>query len=140
LTAAETAADKEAQRLLAAARSDARRAVRAARDDALEEVLAAVRQRLLELPGTPAGAAATAACVEEALGALPRASTARVHPADAATLRSDVSVRLLADLGTGGAIVEDNEGRVIDNTYLTRFANAWPDVRVALSRSWEPDS
>jgi V/A-type H+-transporting ATPase subunit E len=137
VAAAEAAADEQAQRLLAAARSGARLAVRAARDDALEQVLAEARQSLAELPGTPTGAAATAACVEEALGALPRAATVHVHPADAAALRSDLTAEEVADLGTGGAIAEDAEGRYVDNTYVTRLANAWPDLRVELSRSWE---
>jgi hypothetical protein len=75
--------------------------------------------------------------VEEALGALPRATTVRVHPADAARLRSDVPVMVVADLGIGGAVADDTEGRYLDNTYLTRLANVWPDLRVELSRSWE---
>jgi vacuolar-type H+-ATPase subunit E/Vma4 len=137
VAAAEAAANEAAQSLLASARSDARRAVRVARDDALEEVLAGVRQSLLELPGTAIGAAAASACVQEALGALPLASIVRVHHADAAGLRSDVPVKVVADLGAGGAIAEDTGGRYLDNTYLTRLANAWPDLRVALSRSWE---
>jgi V/A-type H+-transporting ATPase subunit E len=46
-------------------------------------------------------------------------------------------VKVVADLGAGGAIAEDTKGRYLDNTYLTRLANAWPDLRVALSQSWE---
>ena len=90
-----------------------------------------------DLPGTPIGAAAASACLEEALAALPLASMVRVHHADAAALRPDVPVKVVADLAAGGAIAEDTEGRYLDNTYLTRLANAWPDLRVALSRSWE---
>ena len=137
VAAAEAAAHDDARRLLADARSGARAAGRTARDDALEEVLAGARQSLSELPGTPVGAAAAAACMEEALGALPSATTVRVHPADAARLRSDAPVKVVADLGVGGAIAGDSEGRYLDNTYLTRLANAWPDLRVELSRSWE---
>jgi V/A-type H+-transporting ATPase subunit E len=137
VAAAEARANETAQRLLAAARSDARAAARVARDDALEEVLTGVRQSLSDLPGTAIGAAAASACLEEALAALPLASTVRVHHADAAALRSDVPVKVVADLGAGGAIAEDTKGRYLDNTYLTRLANAWPDLRVALSQSWE---
>jgi vacuolar-type H+-ATPase subunit E/Vma4 len=137
---AETSANETAQRLLTAARSEARAAVRAARDDALEEVLAGVRRSLSDLPGTPIGAATASACLEEALAALPLASIVRVHPADAVELRCDVPVKVAADLGAGGVIVEDTEGRYLDNTYLTRLANSWPDLRIGLSRSWEQGS
>ena len=137
VAAAEAAANKTAQRLLAVARSDARGAARVARDNALEEVLTGVRQSLSDLPGSPIGAAAASACLEEALAALPLAAIVRVHQADAAALRSDVPVKVVADLGAGGAIAEDTGGRYLDNTYLTRLANAWPDLRVTLSRSWE---
>jgi vacuolar-type H+-ATPase subunit E/Vma4 len=139
VTAAETVARQEAEGLLITARSGARRAVRTARDDALEEVLTEVRELLLALPGSPAGAAAAGACADEALGAMPHATTLRVHPADAATQRPDVAVKLVADLATGGAIAEDHQGRYIDNTYLTRLANIWPEVRAKLSRSWDQD-
>ncbi len=134
---AEAAADGAAQQLLAAARLETRSASRLARDDALDKVLVGARQSLADLPGTPIGAAAASACLEEALAGLPRASVVRVHHADAAGLQPDVPVKVVADLGTGGAIAEDTEGRYLDNTYLTRLANAWPDLRVALSRSWE---
>lgn len=140
VAAAETGARQEAEGLLIAARSGARRAVRTARDDALEEVLGQVREQLLALPGSPAGAAAAGACADEALAAMPHASTLRVHPADAATLRPDRAVKLVADLGTSGAVAEDDQGRYIDNTYLTRLANSWPEIRVRLSHSWEHDS
>ncbi|TCC07186.1 V-type ATP synthase subunit E [Kribbella soli] len=140
VTAAEAAARQEAQSLLTAARSGARRAVRTARDDALEEVLDKVRAQLLTLPGSQVGVKAAVACVDEILAALPHATTLRVHPADAATLRPDPSVRLVADLGTGGAIAEDDRGRYIDNTFPTRLANLWPEARVGLSRSWEQGS
>jgi vacuolar-type H+-ATPase subunit E/Vma4 len=140
VTAAETAARQEAEGLLIAARWGARRAVRTARDDALEEVLEQVREQLLALPGSPAGAAAARACANEALTALPHATTLRVHAADAATLRLDVAVKLVADLGTGGAIAEDSRGRYIDNTYLTRLANTWPETRAKLSRSWNQNT
>jgi V/A-type H+-transporting ATPase subunit E len=140
VTAAETVARHEAEGLLIAARSGARRAVRTARDDALEVVLEQVREQLLALPGSPSGAAAAGACADEALAAMPHATTLRVHPADAATLRPDVAVKLVADLETGGAITEDNDGRYIDNTYLTRLANTWPETRAGLSRSWDRDS
>jgi vacuolar-type H+-ATPase subunit E/Vma4 len=140
VTAAEAAARQEAHSLLIAARSGARRAVRTARDDALEEVLDQVRAQLLTLPGSVAGVRAAIACVDEILAALPHTTTLRVHPADAATLRPTPSVRLVADLGTGGAIAEDDQGRYIDNTFPTRLANLWPEARVGLSRSWEQGS
>lgn len=140
LTAAETAAEQQAMELLIAARSDARRAILSARDDALDEVLGIVRDRLDGLPGTPAGAAACGACVDEALAALPHASTVHVHPADAAIPRTSSAVTLIADLETGGAIAADDHGRYIDNTYLTRLANTWPDLRVELSNSWDQDA
>ncbi len=140
VAAAEADAQQEAQDLFVTARFGARRAVRTARDDALAEVLTRVRERLTELPGTSGGAAATSGCVAEALRALPGASTVRVHPADAASLAAPVSVRLEANLETGGAIAEDDEGRYVDNTFLTRLANTWPELRVGLSRSWDEDS
>ena len=140
LAAVEADAQQEAQDLFVTARFDARRAVRTARDDALAEVLKLVRERLTELPGTSGGAAATRGCVAEALRALPDASTVRVHPADAASLAAPVSVPLVADLGIGGAIAEDDEGRYVDNTFLTRLANTWPELRVGLGRSWDEDS
>lgn len=139
VTAAETLARQEAESLLIAARSDARRTIRTARDDALEKVLEQVREQLLTLPGSPAGTAAASACADEALAAMPHATTLRVHPADAAMLRPDGAVHLVADLGTGGAIAEDDHGRYIDNTYLTRLANIWPEVRAGLSRSWDQE-
>lgn len=140
LAAAETEGQQEAQDLLIAARFGARRAVRTARDDALAEVLKRVRQRLTELPGTDVGAAAASGCVDEALLALPNATTVRVHPADAASLPFPLPVKLIADLETGGAIAEDDEGRYVDNTYLTRLANTWPQLRVGLGRSWDQNS
>lgn len=140
LAAAETDAQQEAQGLFVTARFGARRAVRTARDDALAEVLKLVRERLTELPGTSCGAAATNGCVAEALRALPDASTVRVHPADVASLPVPMPVNLVADLGTGGAIAEDDQGRYVDNTFLTRLANTWPQLRVGLGRSWDEDS
>jgi vacuolar-type H+-ATPase subunit E/Vma4 len=137
LAAIETSARDEARRLIVAARATARRAVRMARDDAIDEIHARVRDRLLELPGTPDGARAAQGCMEEALAALPRAATVRVHPADSAVLQSAVSIPVVADPAAGGAIAEDDEGRYVDNTYLTRLANIWPELRIRLSRSWD---
>jgi V/A-type H+-transporting ATPase subunit E len=136
LTAAETAALQEADTILAAARVGARRASRTARDDALEQVRARAAERLLGLPGSPEGAVAARACVHEALVALPHATTVHVHPADVDAVRSD-TIEVIADLATGGATAEDDTGRYIDNTYLTRLANVWPDTRVRLSRAWD---
>jgi V/A-type H+-transporting ATPase subunit E len=140
VTAAESAARQEAEDLLITARFSARRAVRTARDDALEEVLGQVRQLLLALPGSPDGPTLAAACLEEAVAAMPQATTVHVHPADAATLRPDTTVQVVADLQHGGAIAEDDQGRYIDNTYLTRLANTWPEIRAGLSGSWNQDS
>jgi vacuolar-type H+-ATPase subunit E/Vma4 len=137
VTAAETAARQEAENLLITARFRARRAVRTARDDALEEVLGRVREQLLALPGSPDGPAMAAACLEEALTAMPHATTAHLHPADAATPRPKAMVQVVADLEHGGAIAEDNQGRYLDNTYLTRLANTWPEIRAGLSGAWE---
>jgi vacuolar-type H+-ATPase subunit E/Vma4 len=137
---AEATARQEAEDLLITARFRARRAVRTARDDALEEVLGQVRVRLEALPGSPDGPAMAAACVAEAVAAMPQATTMRVHPADAATLRPDTTVPVVADLEHGGAIAEDDQGRYIDNTYLTRLANTWPEIRAGLSNSWNQDS
>jgi V/A-type H+-transporting ATPase subunit E len=137
VTAAETAARQEAEDLLITARFRARRAVRTARDDALEEVLGQVREQLLALPGSPDGPAMAAACLEEAVAAMPQATTVHVHPADAATLRPEAMVQVVADLEHGGAIAEDDQGRYVDNTYLTRLANTWPEIRAGLSGSWE---
>ncbi|MEU4607326.1 V-type ATP synthase subunit E [Kribbella sp. NPDC023972] len=140
VTAAEAAARREAEDLLITARFTARRAVRTARDDALEKVLRQVREQLQALPGTPDGPRMAAACLEEAVTALPQATTVHVHPADAATLRHEATVRVVADLEHGGAIAEDDQGRYIDNTYLTRLANTWPEIRAELSGSWNQDS
>lgn len=139
VSSAEASVRPEAQRLVVTARADARRALRTAREDALQAVYAQIQEQLLQLPGTPAGAAGTEACVREALAALPGATSVRLHPADAATLRSRVGVRVKADLTTGGAIAEDDEGRYVDNTYATRLDNAWPTLRVRLSRSWDEE-
>jgi vacuolar-type H+-ATPase subunit E/Vma4 len=140
LTAAETAARQEAENLLITARFRARRATRTARDEALEEVLSQVREHLLALPGSPDGPTMAAACLEEAVTAMPQATTVHVHPADGATLRHEATVRIVADLEHGGAIAEDDQGRYIDNTYLTRLANSWPEIRAGLSGSWDQDS
>lgn len=137
VTAAETAARQEAENLSITARFGARRAVRTARDNALEQVLDQAREQLLALPGSPDGPALAAICLDEAVAALPRATTVHVHPADAAKLRSEATVQVVADLERGGAIAEDDHGRYIDNTYLTRLANIWPDIRSGLSRAWE---
>ena len=138
LAAADAEAQQEAQELLVAARFTARRAVRTARDDALAEVLRQARERLLALPGTAVGAAATSGCVDEVLHALPDATTVRVHPADAGSLPSPpLPVELITDLGTGGAIAENDDGRFVDNTFLTRLANSWPELRVGVGQSWE---
>jgi vacuolar-type H+-ATPase subunit E/Vma4 len=140
VTAAEAAARQEAEDLLITARFTARRAVRTARDDALEEVLGQVREQLLAVPGSPDGPATAAACLEEAVTAMPQATTVHVHPADAATLRPEATVQVVADLERGGAIAEDDQGRYIDNTYLTRLANTWPEIRAELSGSWDQNS
>jgi V/A-type H+-transporting ATPase subunit E len=136
LAAAETAALQQADTILAAARAGARRASLTARDDALEQVRALAAERLLGLPGSPEGTHAAAACVHEALAALPHATTVHVHPADVAAVGSG-SIEVIADLTTGGATAEDATGRYIDNTYLTRLANIWPNMRVSLSRAWD---
>ncbi len=138
--AAEAAARQEAEDLLITARFGARRAVRTARDDALEEVLGQVREQLLAVPGSPDGPTMAAASLEEAVTAMPHATTVHVHPADAATLRPKATVQVVGDLKQGGAIVEDDQGRYIDNTYLTRLANTWPKIRAGLSGSWNQDS
>jgi vacuolar-type H+-ATPase subunit E/Vma4 len=140
VTTAEAEARQEAQNLLITARFSARRAVRTARDDALEEVRSQVRDQLLALPGSPDGPTTAAACLEEALAAMPQATTMHVHPADAVTLTPDTTVQVVADLQQGGAIAEDGQGRYIDNTYLTRLANSWPEIRAGLSSSWNHDS
>lgn len=137
LAAAETAALQEAHTILAKARAGARRASRKARDDALEQVRALAAERLLGLPGKPEGILAARASMQEALAALPHATTVHMHPADVTALRSGVSIDLIGDLTAGGATAEDDAGRYIDNTYLTRLANIWPDTRVQLSRAWD---
>ena len=71
VTAAETAARKEAENLFITARFGARRAARTARDDALDDVLSQVREQLLALPGSPDGPTMAAACLQEAVTALP---------------------------------------------------------------------
>jgi len=139
VTAAETAALQDAEDLLITARFKARRAVRTARDDALEEVLGQVREQLLALPGSPDGPTMASACLQEAVMAMPRAKTVHVHPADAATLRPEATVQVVADLEHGGAVVEDDQGRYLDNTYLTRLANTWPQLRAELSGTWNQD-
>jgi vacuolar-type H+-ATPase subunit E/Vma4 len=140
VTAAEAAARHEAENLLITARFRARRAVRTARDDALEEVVGQVREQLLALPGSPEGPAMAAACLEEAVTAMPQATTVHIHPADAAALKPEATVQVVADLEHGGAIAEDDQGRYIDNTYLTRLANTWPQIRAELSDAWNQDS
>ena len=140
VTAAESAARQEAENLLITARFRARRAARTARDDALEEVLSQVREQLLALPGSPDGPIMAAASLEEAVTAMPQATTVHVHPADAATLKPQGTIQIVADLEHGGAIAEDDQGRYIDNTYLTRLANTWPEIRAELSSSWNQDS
>jgi V/A-type H+-transporting ATPase subunit E len=140
VTAAETAAHEEAEDLLIAARFKARRAVRTARDVALETVFSQVREQLLVLPGSLAGQRAAERCLEEAVAALPKAITAHVHPADAATLRPAATLQMVTDLEHGGAIAEDDQGRYVDNTYLTRLANIWPEIRAGLSASWDQTS
>lgn len=140
IAAAESAAHQEAHSLLGQARTAAQLAIRAARHAALEAVFARVREQLRRLPGTAAGTAAAGACLEEALAALPQAVRVRVHPADAAALSPGVGWELIADLDGGGAVVEDDEGRYVDNTYATRLANTWAELRIGLSRSWEPTS
>jgi V/A-type H+-transporting ATPase subunit E len=137
VTAAEAVARQEAEDLLITARFGARRAVRTARDDALEEVLGQAREQLLALPGSPDGPALAGICMDEAVGALPQATRVHLHPADAARLRPEATVEVVADLEHGGAIAEDDHGRYIDNTYLTRLANIWPDIRAGLSDAWE---
>lgn len=139
---AESVARQQADDLLTTARTEARRALRTARRQAAMELLADAHQRLRELPGTLRGAAAVAMCLEEALAALPRATRVPVHPADATTvaalLPTGVGPELIADLGGGGVLVEDDEGRYIDNTYATRLANAWPELRGDLVSQWGP--
>jgi V/A-type H+-transporting ATPase subunit E len=71
---------------------------------------------------------------------MPRATTVHVHPADAATLRAEGTFRIVADLEHGGTIAEDDQGRYLDNTYLTRLANTWPEIRAELSGSWDRES
>jgi V/A-type H+-transporting ATPase subunit E len=74
--------------------------------------------------------------MHEALAALPHATNVHVHPADVDALGSD-SVEVIGDLTVGGATAEDGAGRYVDNTYLTRLANIWPETRVQLSRAWD---
>lgn len=140
VAAAETEAGREAETLLIAARFGVRRATRTARDDALAEVFDLVRERLLRLPGSPTGATAVVACVDEALQALPRASMLCVHPDDVATIGTAAGVTVVADPAVVGAIAEDDEGRYVDNTYLTRLTSRWGELRVGLSREWDLDS
>jgi V/A-type H+-transporting ATPase subunit E len=134
--AAESVARQEAHGIETQARAAARLAVRDARDTALAAVLAQARERLQELPGTHAGAAMTRACLAEALAALPRPTRVRVHPDDAAAVPPEVAPMLVPNLQCGGAIAEDDEGRYVDNTYATRLASAWPELRAELSNSW----
>jgi V/A-type H+-transporting ATPase subunit E len=140
VAAAEAVARRDAEDLLIRARFTARRAVRTARDDALDEVLDQVREQLLSLPGSPDGSALATACVEEAVRVMPQATTVHVHPADAATARPETAIRVVADLEHGGAIAEDDRGRYVDNTYLTRLANTWPQLRAELSSAWNQGS
>jgi V/A-type H+-transporting ATPase subunit E len=95
---------------------------------------------LLALPGSVEGQRLAAACAEEAVLVMPKATSVHVHPADAAALGPEVTVPIVADLEDGGVIAEDGQGRYIDNTYLTRLANTWPQLRAELSRDWDEDS
>lgn len=140
IAAAEASARQEAHSLLSQARTTAHLATRTARHAALDAVLDKVREQLRQLPGTRAGIAAAGACLEQALAALPQVKRVRVHPADVAALSAGVEQELIADLEDGGAVVEDDEGRYVDNTYATRLANTWAELRIGLNRSWEQPS
>ncbi len=141
VTAAETAARQEAENLLITARF---KCPSGRPDRARRRAGGGPRHRYASncspLPGSPDGPAMAAACLAEAVTALPQATTVHVHPADAATLRPEATVQIVADLEHGGAIAEDDQGRYVDNTYLTRLANIWPEIRAELSRSWDQDS
>ena len=137
LAAAEAAALQEAHGILTAARAGARRASRTARDGALEKVRALAAERLLELPGSPEGQPrCTCLCGRGAGRPAARHDRSRA-PGRCRHAAVRLSVDVIADLTAGGATAEDGAGRYVDNTYLTRLANIWPDTRVRLSRAWD---
>ncbi len=139
VAAATAQARGRARAILAEARTVATRTVRAARADALDAAHAAAAAALEGLPGTAVGAATTAAGLAEAAEALPSWNRVRIHPADAAAVsdRVPAGVTLVADLDDGGCLVTDDEGTSVDNTWRTRFANLWPQLRVELGASWD---
>ena len=134
-------ARQEAEALLIAARSAARRAARTARDDALEEVLGQVREQLLALPGSRGRRSGSERLRWTKLS--PRCHTPPWSASTRPTRRRCGQTWRRSWSPTsehGGAIAEDDHGRYIDNTYLTRLANTWPEIRAELSRSWDQES
>jgi vacuolar-type H+-ATPase subunit E/Vma4 len=134
--------------MIGQARSQVGAWVRDEREATLEAVRDAARARLGRLRDRPDYDEILRALLREALSVLPAADTVHVDPRDAA--RADAALhagtrdttrppRVVADLATGGGVAVSGGGRRVDNTVETRLEAAWPQLRVALVRSWAPD-
>jgi V/A-type H+/Na+-transporting ATPase subunit E len=142
LAEAEAHARAAAATAVAAARAEAGAARRSARERELTEVSSQVRLHLGQVRRSARGPTVLAALLDEARAVVPEADRVRVDPADAALARDLLAERglraeVVADLPTsGGVLLGDAEGRLVDNTLETRLAGAWPGLRRELVAGW----
>lgn len=137
------ATDNEATRRVALARLEAGRLRREACDGAFRLLLGETRDRLAAARAEPGYRETLQALLAEALAVLPDAATARVDPGDV-ELAWDLIRELNPDLtvtpdpGVGGGVVlESAGGRVVENTFGARLANAEPGLRPWYGRRLE---
>ncbi|WNV77811.1 V-type ATP synthase subunit E family protein [Geodermatophilus sp. DSM 44513] len=143
LAEAEAEGRRAAARLLARARAEVAAEWREAREEALREVLDRTEARLAGLRDSAGHDAVLAACLAEALAALPAAVVVHVDRRDADLAGRELSQRdggsppVRADLDTwGGCVVADGAGRFVDDTLETRLRSAWPAWRAGAAARW----
>jgi V/A-type H+-transporting ATPase subunit E len=127
---------EEAERRRAGARLKAAAALREAHEEAFQAFVEDVRAHLAGVRERPGYPAVLGALVQEALAALPAASSLRVDPRDEAAARKllgevDVSLELETALETAGGVdLASGDGRTVRNTLEERLENAEPALRV----------
>ena len=134
-------AAREAARLLDCARLDARRTSLRAIESAYQDVLIELRARLGAIRGSDAYPDVFRRLLDEGLGVLEDATRLTVDAADVALARAAVGERgasqLVVEVGessAGGLDLATDDGRVVRNTFESRFARADGRLRCLVAR------
>lgn len=119
----------ERARVLSRGHLDVARKRRAAREDLYSRAIEAVAARLADERSADSYGESLGSLLDEALRAMPDATTVRVDPADSSVVEEivrsmDLEIEIELEETPLGGLVLSGPGRTVDNTLATRLARA----------------